>query len=155
MTFCPSTPPRPTMLLRPALAALVALSLGGAGCATAQEAASPETAPVENARVRPGSTAGDSLRLAVGESAVREGETVAFGSLVEDSRCPPGTQCVWAGRLQVRLTVSGEPVLLTLPAIRDDEAEMAERGGVQVVLVGLEGSAETPEVVLVTRPSNV
>ena len=138
------------MLLRPALAALVVLSLGGAGCAAAQE-----TVPPENARVRPGSTVGDTLRLALGESATREDEEVAFRAVVEDSRCPPETTCVWAGRVQVRLEVSGEPVVLTLPARADDEAEMAERGGVQVVLVGLEGGAEAPGVVLVTRPSNV
>ena len=136
-------------MLRPALALLMSLSLGGAGCAVAQEAAPPE-----NARVRPGSTAGDSLRLGLGESATREGETVAFRAVIEDSRCPPDVQCVWAGRVQVRLEVSGEPVVLTLPARADDEAETAERGGVQVVLVGLEGG-EAPAVVLVTRPSNV
>ena len=138
------------MTLRPALAALVLFALGGAGCAAAQE-----TAPPENARVRPGSTAGDSLRLTLGESAEREGESITFGSVVEDSRCPPDAECVWAGRVQVRLAVDGESVVLTLPARADDEAEMAERGGVQVVLVGLEGGADAPEVVLVTRPSNV
>ena len=145
-------PTSPPVRLRPALALLALLSLDGAGCATAQDAAPPPSEA--GARVRPGSAAGDSLRLAVGEGAEREGERIEFVGVVEDSRCPPGAQCVWAGRVRVRLAVGGAPVVLTLPATRDDEAEMAERGGVQVVLVGVEGG-DAPEVVLVTRPSNV
>ncbi|MDT0630372.1 hypothetical protein RQM47_04450 [Rubrivirga sp. S365] len=133
--------------LRPALAVLVFLSLGGAGCAAAQEAAPPVQS--QDARAE-----ADSLRLALGERAEREGETVAFEALVEDSRCPEGVQCIWAGRVQVRLTVGGEPVVLTLPAREEGEQEAVERGGVRVALVGLEGGAEAPEVVLVTGPAD-
>ena len=126
-----------------ALAAFSLAALGGAGCAGAQEA----TPPVSEATAE-----SDSLRLAVGESAVRGGQTVEFQRLVEDSRCPPETQCVWAGRVQVRVAVGGEPVVLTLPA-RADETDAVERGGTRVELVGLEGGADAPRVVLVARSS--
>jgi len=43
---------------------------------------------------------------------VRLGDTAALGvirvvplQVVEDSRCPQGTQCVWAGRLRLRASV--------------------------------------------------
>ncbi|MBS0481023.1 MAG: hypothetical protein JSR96_02530 [Proteobacteria bacterium] len=42
-------------------------------------------------------------RLRIGETGVVDGPTVTPVKVVEDSRCPSGTQCVWAG--QVRLTV--------------------------------------------------
>jgi hypothetical protein len=51
---------------------------------------------------------------APGAATVRLGETVRLGGLgvrpiavVEDSRCPRGVQCVWAGRLRLRAAVSG------------------------------------------------
>lgn len=48
------------------------------------------------------------------EGPVRLGQTAAIGGprvmperMVEDSRCPAGTTCVWAGRLVVRARVLG------------------------------------------------
>lgn len=44
----------------------------------------------------------------------RLGETVRLGDLsvrpiavLEDSRCPSGVQCIWAGRLRLRAAISG------------------------------------------------
>ncbi|HYI48685.1 MAG TPA: hypothetical protein VEX35_09485 [Allosphingosinicella sp.] len=44
----------------------------------------------------------------------RVGETVRLGGLsvrpiavLEDSRCPSGVQCIWAGRLRLRAAISG------------------------------------------------
>lgn len=121
-----------------------AAALGGAGCAAAPEAAPPASgAAVET----------DSLRLAVGESAVRGGQPIQFVFVLEDSRCPPETQCVWAGRVQVRLALGDEPVVLTLPATAAGETEAVERDGVRVELVGMEGGAAAPRVVLIARQS--
>lgn len=54
-----------------------------------------------------------SIALPLG-SAAALGEPVKVGSVtatpiavVEDSRCPAGTQCVWAGRLVVRTQIDG------------------------------------------------
>ena len=55
-----------------------------------------------------------------GLSWARIGETVNVGGpsvtplkLVEDSRCPPGVQCVWAGRVVVSATISTPTMKLT------------------------------------------
>ena len=50
----------------------------------------------------------------------RLGETVTVGGprvtplvLIEDSRCPQGVQCVWAGRVQIKATISTPTTKLT------------------------------------------
>ena len=55
-----------------------------------------------------------------GLSWARIGETMNVGGpsvtplkLVEDSRCPPGVQCVWAGRVVVSATISTPTMKLT------------------------------------------
>lgn len=42
-----------------------------------------------------------------GEIAAVDGPQVRPDSVIEDSRCPPGVQCIQAGRLIVRATVLG------------------------------------------------
>ncbi|WP_206364911.1 hypothetical protein [Sphingomonas panacis] len=43
----------------------------------------------------------------LGQIAYVNGPRVRVDRVTEDSRCPVGTQCVWAGRLMVRATVLG------------------------------------------------
>ena len=43
----------------------------------------------------------------LGQVALAGGVRVRPDRLVEDSRCPVGTQCVWAGRVVVRATMLG------------------------------------------------
>lgn len=43
----------------------------------------------------------------LGQLAYVGGPRVRPDSIVEDSRCPAGTQCVWAGRVVLRATVFG------------------------------------------------
>ena len=50
----------------------------------------------------------------------RMGETVTVGgprvtpiALIEDSRCPQGVQCVWAGRVRIGATISTPTMKLT------------------------------------------
>jgi hypothetical protein len=43
----------------------------------------------------------------LGQIAAVNGPRVRADTVVEDSRCPVDTQCVWAGRLVVRVTVLG------------------------------------------------
>jgi len=156
-------PSRPR--LRAALLAVAVLPLTAAGCATAQApSAAPPSDPPETGRVA-AIDAGEPFRLALGATH-REGDhTVTFVEVVEDSRCPEGTDCVWAGRAQIRVEVDGEPFVLTVPhaQMRDDESQMIEWGEIQVVVTGLEpypGTAAAEdgapvEAVLITRPSNV
>ena len=61
------------------------------------------------ATVPPSNAAGGSsgLRWArLGEAVSVDGPTVTPLRLVEDSRCPQGVQCVWAGRVVVSATIS-------------------------------------------------
>lgn len=46
-----------------------------------------------------------SVRLAKQKKASRSKLTVKFVELVEDSRCPEGTQCVWAGNAKIKIQV--------------------------------------------------
>jgi len=72
---------------------------------------------------RPSGLEGD-LRLALGETAAvgPDGLTVRFVSVVEDSRCPVGVQCVRAGEAKVQLA-------LRAPGERDDAVILATEGG--------------------------
>lgn len=145
--------PRPLCLLL--VGALVA-ALAAAGCA-------PTQPPSETtARVRT-PNAGEPFRLALGATARRDGHTVRFVEVVEDSRCPTDVQCVTAGRAQVRLEVDGDPFVLTVPYAgqADTEASMIEWGTIQVVLTDLEpypgpaAEGAAPQAVLITRPATV
>ena len=56
-----------------------------------------------------------------GVSQAALGQTVRIGphsvtplAVVEDSRCPTGVQCPWAGRVRVNARVDGQPRELTL-----------------------------------------
>lgn len=54
------------------------------------------------------------FKLKIGESAEarREGLKVEFDSVADDSRCPKGVTCVWAGNAKILLKVkkdSGQP----------------------------------------------
>ncbi len=42
------------------------------------------------------------------ELATLEGLTVRPTALIEDSRCPSKVQCVWAGRVRIRVEVGGQ-----------------------------------------------
>lgn len=74
------------MTIRPILLAMLLSATCVAGCS----AADPVPGPV-----------------AIGQTAYVNGPTVRPDHVVEDSRCPLGTTCVWAGRVVVRATVSG------------------------------------------------
>ena len=57
---------------------------------------------------------------ASGLTYARLGETVRVGgprvtplALIEDSRCPQGVQCVWAGRVRISATISTPTMKLT------------------------------------------
>ena len=63
----------------------------------------------------PASDAGAPFRIALGGTATVAGTAVRFESVVSDSRCPEGVQCVWEGAASVRLVVGGEPLLLSIP----------------------------------------
>ncbi len=63
--------------------------------------------------------------------------TVRFVELVEDSRCPTDTNCIWAGnaKIKVRVSKNGRSHELTLDTNGPQSAATAE--GYSIKLVGL------------------
>jgi hypothetical protein len=96
-----------------AVAIALAALAGAAACGSAASSP-PSTGRVETVErdtvigtIRPGAP----LRLAPGQSAAVAGTamTVRFTRVLEDSRCPRGVTCVWAGRARVELAVRSTP----------------------------------------------
>jgi hypothetical protein len=77
-----------------------------------------------------------------------EGLTVRPIAVVEDSRCPGNTRCLWAGRLRIRALVSGHESVLTL-----GETIVAPSGAVALVAVSPGAWAEWPSDELGPRPA--
>jgi hypothetical protein len=87
---------------------------------------------------------GEDFRLAVKQIAVIDGEplTVRFASVVADSRCPAGVQCVRAGEALVEVGIQQagrEPAVDTL-ATAPPRPQRATYGAYDVALVGLDPS---------------
>jgi hypothetical protein len=114
----------------PAAAALLVSLLSGAAAAMCS------SAPAE-----PAQSPGREITLAPGASArvPNTDLTIAFEQVVEDSRCPVGTTCVWAGDAAIALRVERQnaaPARFTLhtdlPSARD-----VEQSGSRIGLVSL------------------
>ncbi|GAB5520225.1 MAG: hypothetical protein RhofKO_24760 [Rhodothermales bacterium] len=73
-------------------------------------------------------------------------DSITFAAVVMESRCPEGTECIWAGeaKIEVAATVDGErigPIVLTLPgAPTTDEPTYLGLGPYEVAITDL-----TPE----------
>lgn len=89
-------------------------SLFAIACAVLAACGSQDvTAPIEASAI-PATAASSSVsldtpfELRAGQTAVVSGEalSVTFESVPEDSRCPTGVQCVWAGNAVVRVVLS-------------------------------------------------
>ena len=124
--------------------ALIALAL--AGCAGAPPAANgpAETAPP------PGSGVSSEVRAMIeaseapfrvpGTVTARLGQEVRIGDIairplqvLEDSRCPTDVDCVWAGRIRVKVAVSG----VGEPVMELDQQGVTLRNGVRLLLVAV------------------
>lgn len=91
-------------MLRALLALALAFPLVAAGCGGTRPAEGPATAPVQPAPPPPPSLGG-AFSLGLGESATVDGLQIGFATILEDSRCPVNTTCVWEGRATVNLTL--------------------------------------------------
>ncbi len=68
-----------------------------------------------------------SVRIGKQKKASTSRISVKFVSLVEDSRCPEGTNCVWAGNAKIKIMVSKagrDPIILEV------NTNNGEKGGV-------------------------
>ncbi|MEM1118447.1 MAG: hypothetical protein AAF845_18780 [Bacteroidota bacterium] len=112
------------------LAVLVPLSV--AGCASTALGVEPAAPAGPEA-------ASDTLRLGVGETAARDGHTLLFVGVAEDSRCPEDVECVRPGIASVHVEVDGETVVLTLSAadLEPGQTSTAPWGEATIEAVGL------------------
>jgi hypothetical protein len=98
------------------------------------------TAPAQPATVTKEAALGQEFEVRLGRqvSIEHEGLTVAFSSLVEDSRCPQDVKCVWAGngKVLLRLSKAGKRAALMRLNTGLDPKQDAYRG-YDVKLVGL------------------
>lgn len=120
-----------------------------AGCAATPAASShpeaPMSAPTTPTPPAPlAAPAARTLVLGVGEAAtLADGSRLTYLRLVNDSRCPPGVQCIWAGDAEIALRwqpargAAQEASLHTNP-LPDRGANAATFGPWQVRLEALE-----------------
>ncbi len=146
-------------MLRTALLAVAALALTAAGCRTARPDATLDTTTATPAPAEPTAPPasdggrvmapgqGNPIEIPLGETAQRDGHAIRFVSVVEDSRCPQGTTCVWEGRAKVAVEIDGTPITLTVPygSQRDEEPSSLETGMIAVEVVGLDPYPGSPE----------
>ncbi|MEH6764100.1 MAG: hypothetical protein V7655_06340 [Aequorivita antarctica] len=46
------------------------------------------------------------VKIPIGQAIVMKGVSIKFLEVIEDSRCPTGVQCIWAGRAIVKAAVT-------------------------------------------------
>ncbi|WGF93640.1 hypothetical protein [Aequorivita marisscotiae] len=67
------------------------------------------------------------VKVPKGETVVLKGISIKFLEVVEDSRCPTGVDCIWAGRAKVKVAVTAngntEEKILTFGETRSGEAK--------------------------------
>lgn len=79
-----------------------------------------------------------SVRVGKLKKATRSKLTVKFVSIVEDSRCPEGTQCVWAGNAKIKVTIKeGKDAAQTFEINTNTGARAATCGRYTVFLTSL------------------
>lgn len=74
------------------------------GCASASQDPAPAVSPAAGTAAQTAAGEARTLTLGVGESAaLADGSRLTYQQLVNDSRCAPDVQCVWAGDAEILL----------------------------------------------------
>jgi hypothetical protein len=96
----------------------------------------PTTSPPTTAGART-VTLGQSFTLGLGQPVTVSGPglTVTFAALVEDSRCPIGSQCIWAGRAVISLTVAKAGMAPATLAVSNEDPPASRYGSNTIELV--------------------
>lgn len=65
---------------------------------------------------------GETIVLKIGQQVALQDldESILFSSIAEDSRCPEGTHCMWAGQARVQLKHKGNTIELKVPGMKED-----------------------------------
>ncbi|HYE96971.1 MAG TPA: hypothetical protein VD962_12255, partial [Rubricoccaceae bacterium] len=132
----------PRLLLLP-----LAFVLTAAGCGTFRpvgEGPAPadreSTAAPGDRESTPAPSAAEGTPVVVehGATVVVDGQPLRFDEVVEDSRCPQGTTCVWAGRATARFTFAEQPVSLTIGTTDESRSSTARVGRHTLTLLALD-----------------
>lgn len=82
--------------------------------------------------------------------------TIRFLEVTEDSRCPEGTTCVWAGNAKVKLTLSaGSKRAKEFDLNSDLQPTSIEYGGYRIAFVSLTRRPTQPGRMTMVRPELV
>ena len=65
------------------------------------------------------------------------GFKIKFVEMVEDSRCPEGTSCIWAGNARVKIAVRGRGNATTLELNSNTQPTVIEYQGYEIKLTSL------------------
>lgn len=96
--------------------------------------------------------AGETFAMAMGEAvAVADRGTLRYLRVANDSRCPPGRQCVWAGDAEVVFEWDGGGAQETFSLHTGRGDRSRELGGHRVTLLSLARGA-APEAQLKVEP---
>ena len=77
------------------------------------------------------------LQLHQEKSVPSAGFKIKFVEMVEDSRCPAGTNCVWAGNAKVKIEVRGKGSARTFELNSTSEPTVVVFSGYEIKLLGL------------------
>jgi hypothetical protein len=104
------------------------------------------------------------IKLNKGETLKLHDVTLTFTEVIEDSRCPKYTNCIWAGRAIVQIEVLDEKGIkqdktIVLGETKGDESAdktLFRKDGYSIEVIGLhpypeEGSALTPYRLLISE----
>lgn len=124
-------------MTRSALVVVSALCLIGAGCAASQSSTSNGGVDADDARTV--EISDTPFEVTMGETVRLNNMPVHFDTVTEDSRCPHGTTCVWAGRASIRLLVGDDSLTLSIPGQTPSESspEAHQAGDLAFGLISL------------------
>ena len=121
---------------------LVVALLSGCASAASQPASAPASPPTPPGQPHPTM---QTIILNIGETAtLQDGSRLTYLSLVNDSRCAPGVQCIWAGSAEISLrwepARSGKAKIFSLHTnpIQDHGQTGVDLGNVHIALQTLE-----------------
>ncbi|HVU75331.1 MAG TPA: hypothetical protein VHD38_00625 [Candidatus Paceibacterota bacterium] len=85
---------------------LIPSHLSDGGESATSTTTTTSTSSQANADTGSTSVGAQTLVLAIGQSGTALGVTLTPKTVLEDSRCPSGVQCIWAGRVRLNVTIS-------------------------------------------------